>query len=411
MSSSAIISLGIFVFAPALLILLTEHYRWAKKAGAIVLCYACGLLWGNAGFLQSEIESSDLAHIQSQFADIAIAMALPMLLMTLDVKRWRRHANRAILSMLFATTAVVTISSTLFFLLPTAGDNSIDASHLAGMAVGVYTGGTPNLAAIKAGLDIPNAHYLIFHSLDTLVGAFYLMFMLSMAIPLIRRWLPYSVSKVTPNNSPLSSQDNVDKSDTSARALDIYGENYKPLLQPRYWIQLGGITLLSLLCVGLAVGITDWAVTHLDWQSPTALTIVLLTLSGIALSFIPAVQQLRLAYRYGMYWIYMFCFAVASMANVDSLTQVNPIIILFIIGVVVGSLLLHATLCKLFRVDADTFMVTSVAAICSPPFVPLMARALNNSSLILSGMTTGIIGYALGNVLGISLALTLSSIP
>ncbi len=411
MSSSAIISLGIFVFAPALLILLTEHYRWAKKAGAIVLCYACGLLWGNAGFLQSEIESSDLAQIQSQFADIAIAMALPMLLMTLDVKRWRRHANRAILSMLFATTAVVTISSTLFFLLPTAGDNSIDASHLAGMAVGVYTGGTPNLAAIKAGLDIPNAHYLIFHSLDTLVGAFYLMFMLSMAIPLIRRWLPYSVSKVTPNNSPLSSQDNVDKSDTSARALDIYGENYKPLLQPRYWIQLGGITLLSLLCVGLAVGITDWAVTHLDWQSPTALTIVLLTLSGIALSFIPAVQQLRLAYRYGMYWIYMFCFAVASMANVDSLTQVNPIIILFIIGVVVGSLLLHATLCKLFRVDADTFMVTSVAAICSPPFVPLMARALNNSSLILSGMTTGIIGYALGNVLGISLALTLSSIP
>jgi len=411
MSSSAIISLGIFVFAPALLILLTEHYRWAKKAGAIVLCYACGLLWGNAGFLQSEIESSDLAQIQSQFADIAIAMALPMLLMTLDVKRWRRHANRAILSMLFATTAVVTISSTLFFLLPTAGNNSIDASHLAGMAVGVYTGGTPNLAAIKAGLDIPNAHYLIFHSLDTLVGAFYLMFMLSMAIPLIRRWLPYSVSKVTPNNSPLSSQDNVDKSDTSARALDIYGENYKPLLQPRYWIQLGGITLLSLLCVGLAVGITDWAVTHLDWQSPTALTIVLLTLSGIALSFIPAVQQLRLAYRYGMYWIYMFCFAVASMANVDSLTQVNPIIILFIIGVVVGSLLLHATLCKLFRVDADTFMVTSVAAICSPPFVPLMARALNNSSLILSGMTTGIIGYALGNVLGISLALTLSSIP
>tara|TARA_B100000446_G_scaffold46105_5_gene42425 strand:+ start:203805 stop:204986 length:1182 start_codon:yes stop_codon:yes gene_type:complete len=393
------------------LILLTEHYRWAKKAGAIVLCYACGLLWGNADFLKSEIESSDLAQIQSQFADIAIAMALPMLLMTLDVKRWRRHANRAILSMLFATTAVVTISSALFFLLPTEGDNTIDASHLAGMAVGVYTGGTPNLAAIKAGLDIPNAHYLIFHSLDTLVGAFYLMFMLSVAIPLIRRWLPYSASNAQNNNSSLSSQDNVDRSDTSARALDVYGEDYKPLLQPRYWIQLGYITLLSLLCVGLAVAITDWAVTHLDWQSPTALTIVLLTLSGIALSFIPAIQRQRLAYRYGMYWIYMFCFAVASMANVDSLTQVNPIIILFIIGVVVGSLLLHATLCKLFRVDADTFMVTSVAAICSPPFVPLMARALNNSSLILSGMTTGIIGYALGNVLGISLALALSSIP
>jgi uncharacterized membrane protein len=52
-------------------------------------------------------------------------------------------------------------------------------------------------------------------------------------------------------------------------------------------------------------------------------------------------------------------------------------------------------------------MVTSVAAVCSPPFVPMMARALGNPGAMLSGMTTGIIGYALGNYLGISLALFL----
>jgi len=39
--------------------------------------------------------------------------------------------------------------------------------------------------------------------------------------------------------------------------------------------------------------------------------------------------------------------------------------------------------------------------------VPMMARALGNPSMILSGMTTGIIGYALGNYLGITLALVL----
>ena len=55
-------------------------------------------------------------------------------------------------------------------------------------------------------------------------------------------------------------------------------------------------------------------------------------------------------------------------------------------------------------------MVTSVAAVGSPPFVPMMARALNNPGAILPGMTTGVIGYALGSYLGISLGLYLRSL-
>jgi len=46
-------------------------------------------------------------------------------------------------------------------------------------------------------------------------------------------------------------------------------------------------------------------------------------------------------------------------------------------------------------------MVTSTALICSPPFVPMIAGALNNRRVILSGLTAGLIGYAIGNYLGI----------
>ena len=97
------------------------------------------------------------------------------------------------------------------------------------------------------------------------------------------------------------------------------------------------------------------------------------------------------------------------MANLDDLAELSLSITLFVFGTVAGSLLLHAVLCKLAGVDSDTFMVTSVAAICSPPFVPLLVKALGNPGVLLSGMTTGIIGYALGNYLGISLALFLQS--
>ena len=107
--------------------------------------------------------------------------------------------------------------------------------------------------------------------------------------------------------------------------------------------------------------------------------------------------------------IYVFCFLVATMATLSDIARVGSTITVFVLGTVAGSLLLHALLCKLAGVDSDTFMVTSVSAICSPPFVPLLVKALGNPGVMLSGMTTGIIGYALGNYLGVSLALLLQS--
>ncbi|MFT6261548.1 MAG: putative membrane protein [Bermanella sp.] len=40
----------------------------------------------------------------------------------------------------------------------------------------------------------------------------------------------------------------------------------------------------------------------------------------------------------------------------------------------------------------------------------MIVKALKNPNVLISGMTTGIIGFALGNYLGISLALFLQSI-
>lgn len=64
---------------------------------------------------------------------------------------------------------------------------------------------------------------------------------------------------------------------------------------------------------------------------------------------------------------------------------------------------------KLIKIDADTLMITSVAFICSPPFVPVLAGALKNRNSIMPGITIGVIGYALGNYLGFLMAELLSN--
>jgi uncharacterized membrane protein len=145
-------------------------------------------------------------------------------------------------------------------------------------------------------------------------------------------------------------------------------------------------------------------------EAGSAVLIVSLTTLGILFSLHPRVRALVLSYRLGMYLIYVFCLAVSSLVSLGELLRLDATVAVFLLVVVFAGLALHCLLCRLAGVDGDTFMVTSAAAVGSPPFVPLMARALNNPAAILPGMTTGVIGYALGSYLGISLGLYLHSL-
>lgn len=383
----------LFLLLPAALLWLIERQAWAKKLGIIILCYTVGLVLGNTGLIPDSVGS-----LQTALSEVSIALALPMLLLTLNIKEWSAMAGKAMLSLVFATTSVMAIASTFYFLY--ADSNAIQSSHLAAMSVGVYTGGTANLAAIKSGLGIPNDLYLLFHSLDTVIGTIYILFMLSVAIPFFR-WLlpmPDTANKLTSSTS------------SDAHELESYNENYSPLLKTSNLKQMGKVIALSILALGLSLGAAELCKSLFGLDATGAITILLLTSFGIVLSLFSNIRSLVLAYKMGMYLILVFCVVVASMADLKKLAEFDAMVAIFLFGTVIGSLVLHALLCKLAKVDSDTFMVTSVSAICSPPFVPMMVRALKNPNVLLSGMTTGIIGFALGNYLGISLALFLQSL-
>jgi uncharacterized membrane protein len=378
----------VFLVIPAGFIWLTHHQRWAGRLGIIALCYVAGLVIGNTGLIPVEV-----LPVQQAFTDMTVILALPLLLFSLDIRQWSKVAGKAMLSMVFATASVVTLATSLFFVF--RGQGAESASHFAAMSVGVYTGGTPNLAAIKAGLDIPHSDYIVFHSLDTLAGAAYLLFMLSLGIPLFRKLL----------KRPLPTADT-----GVGQQHPFETDNYTELLAPEQRPQIIKALTLAILVVALSLGLAEILAAVFSVAKSSTTVIVVLTTAGILLSLLPRVRQMHLSYKLGMYLIYVFSFVVASMASLDNLVRVELTVVVYLLGTILGSLLLHALLCKLACIDSDTFMVTSVAAVCSPPFVPMMARALGNPGTMLSGMTTGIIGYALGNYLGISLALFLQGL-
>lgn len=376
-----ILAAVLFLCVPAIILLSMRYVTLAQKLGPIVLCYVAGLLLGVSGLMP---ESTD--GIRNSVTEAGLGLALPLLLFSVDVRAWRHVAGRATLSMGLAVVAVVFVASLLFYLFTSGGVN--EPEQLSAMAIGMYTGGIANLGAIKLALAIPDARYLLFATVDTVVGALYLMFVLTLAPRFFGLFL-------RPFSAPQHARD----------ATDDLDESYSELMQKA---SIPGV-LTALAAAGLCVGGAVALAPLFTFAGPQIMVIVLLTSFGLLASFIPRIRNNPFAPKMGMYLIYVFSFCVAASMDLAALAEMDLSILAFVLVATFGSLLLHALLCRFAKVDVDTFLITSVAAIMSPAFVPMVARSLRNPGLLMSGMTTGILGFAIGNYLGISVALMLAS--
>ena len=100
----------------------------------------------------------------------------------------------------------------------------------------------------------------------------------------------------------------------------------------------------------------------------------------------------------------MFGVAVGMMSDFRELINEGGPFIIFIGVTMISTILFQLVLSKIFKIDTDTFIITSTAAIYGPVFIPQVARALKNRSIILGGIAVSLIGLAIGNYIGISLA-------
>jgi len=144
-------------------------------------------------------------------------------------------------------------------------------------------------------------------------------------------------------------------------------------------------------------------------ENTVAMIIIILTTLSILLSFTRPVRRLEGTFDVGLYFVYVFCLAVATMVNIHEMEFSKYLFILYYIAFAVfGSLVLQIILAKIFKIDGDLVLVSSIALINSPPFVPMVAAVLNNKNVILPGIAIGLLGYAVGNYLGIGIFMLLS---
>ena len=136
------------------------------------------------------------------------------------------------------------------------------------------------------------------------------------------------------------------------------------------------------------------------------LIILILTITtlGIAASFNNSIRRLKGSFESGEYLMLIFCLAVASLANFSDIIKAGPFLLSYVGVVIVGAILIHYLLAAIFRIDADTVIITSTAGIYGAPFIAPISNILKNRDILVAGLTTSLIGYAFGNYLGIGVA-------
>lgn len=365
-----------FVFAPAGVMWLCSRVKWPGKIGPVLILYALGLIVGNV------VHTPGQADIQDVMSSATVPLAIPLMLFSFRYMKGQTRSQ--MLSLITGVVAVVAavIAGFLIF-----GRNIEEGAKVGGMLTGVYTGGTVNLAALKTMLGASDEMFLLLNGYDMVVSFVYLAFLLIAGIGLFRRFLPVKSLNAGAGESTFQAMD----SEVSK------GNPFKGILSRDGLKDVGLQIGLCVLILGISAGLGLLAG---DGLFMTVL-ILSLTTMGIAASFLKRVRRAKYGYDMGMYLIYIFCIVVASMADFSKMDLEGGLNALgYLTFVIFGSLLLQVILAKIFKIDSDTMVVSSVAFICSPPFVPMMTAAMKNRNVLAPGLAIGVIGYAIGNYLG-----------
>lgn len=355
----------LFIILIPLVIILSGRNKFIGLVSPILLSYVAGIAIGNLGLGLNE-------NISMQISEIAVPVAIPFILYSLDIKKWLKMTNATVKSFMLVIISAVISSVAAALVL---GGTVPETAKISGMLTGCYTGGTPNLVAIGLATRIKNETLVLVNGADIVVGGLYFLFIIGVAPALTKKILPPFIQE--------------QESAESAAALE---KRKKTVLD----------IVISFSAMLLIVGVSALVPILLFGEIQIAVFFLILTALSIGASMFERIRKIPDTYNIGLYFIMVFSVAMGSTFNFRTIftkSSVNILIYTFVVCFL--AVFIHLLLSWLFRIDSHTFIITSVAGIFGPAFVPSVAEAIHNRDVILAGITSGLVGYAVGNYVGL----------
>ncbi len=154
------------LFTPILLIYLAQKSPLLDKIGVVTLSFIVGIISAvlldnslYAGFYsvatnQTASIFSNIDSIQKNILDISIALALPMLIFSFDIRESIKLAKQLLFPMFLGIVSMFVMVLCCAFVFQNQLDN---IWQYASLATGAYIGGGVNMAVIKTAVDVPES--------------------------------------------------------------------------------------------------------------------------------------------------------------------------------------------------------------------------------------------------------------
>ncbi|HNR27915.1 MAG TPA: DUF819 family protein [Bacteroidales bacterium] len=382
----------IYIAAPVFIMYLFQNFRFFSKIGTVMMAYAIGIIMSLSGMMKggSAEEIGQLGNIQGWFMNLAVPIAIPLILFSSHFTLWFKTMKKTFTTLIAGIIAIFTTIVIAYLLFRKT--NIPEVGNVCSMLVSMYTGGTMNFASLQRILGVQEETYILVQTFDTALSFFLLMFVISVGYKIFRKILPYGnatqvASAVPENEIPSLVKEN----------FEDYSGMFKNKVAGKLLVALS----LSIACLGIGAGISMLAVGGLNDL------IVILTITTLALlaSFWKKIREIPKTFEFGMYFILVFSIVIASQFNIRTLFMRESLNVLALVSfILVVSIFLHLILARIFRVEGDLFTVSHIALLFSPPFVPPVASAMNNRRVLVNGIIIGLLGYTCGTYLGTIMA-------
>jgi len=373
---------------PLLVMQLAKRWTWIDKVSPMTVLYIIGLAAANLIPANNGIFNID-SDTNTLFSNIAVPLAIPLMLMGCNTGGWK--VGKAFKVFLSGLLSVLIVTIAGYFIFRNGYDDNRGFAQVCAVATGIYTGGIPNMGAIKQAVAMPSQTYLYITSYDLIVTGLYLIFVIFFGKTVFRKLLP---AERKAESAEYKAENEERKAESDNGRINPFDREHRGL---------------SFLAIGITIAIAAISYAVSIWVSKDGspnmtVLILLLTTLAIGASFLPPMRRQQHSFDLGLYCVYVFCLAIATACDIRQMDIAGSLPILYYLGfIVLGSLVLQILFAKMLKIDGDSVMVCSVALINSPPFVPLAAALLNNKDIVILGITIGLLGYMLGNYLGIGI--------
>lgn len=369
--------MAVIAMVPVFFLWLERRTRWKifEVLPAIIWIFLTPIFLSNLNVIPRESEVYDT------FKSFAVPMFIVLMLLDINIREAMRVAWRGAVVLVIGSVGVV-LGAVAAYVMFRSGLPE-DAWSGFGALAGSWIGGTGNLAAVAESLDTPGQLVGIVVLVDNFVYLAY--------FPLIlvsKRWAK-SFNRFT----GVSQQD-----------LDHFAEATAQVERKTHEVHFRDV--LTLLGFGfLAILVANQLSTYVP-ALPPVLTqrtwaLLLVTTFGIALSATP-LRNVPGTEPLSMSFVYLYMTMIGASADLRALDGAQWFlaagflcIAIHLVFVLVGA--------RLFRLDVSMAAVSSVAAVGGAASAPV-AAGYHREELVPISIMLALIGYALGNYLGVATA-------